>query len=322
LVSGGLKQNGVRDLVRKVATGDKRSLGKALSVLESGNRADALELIRAIYPGTGGAFVIGITGSPGTGKSTLTLQLAIHLREKGQRVGIIAVDPSSPFSGGAILGDRIRMQALANDPGIFIRSMATRGQMGGLASATEDAILAFDTAGYDKVLVETVGVGQDEVDIARAAHLTLVLLVPGMGDDIQSIKAGVMEIADAFVINKADLPGAKKTKLEIESMLALFSPSSQSSIPIIETVALEGKGIQELSEVLENLQEKISETVQKSKFEDSQARRRVFRLLEEKILESILSRIPSDILEDKLHLVSQRKIDPVTLSEELLEEFL
>lgn len=194
--------------------------------------------------------------------------------------------------------------------------------MGGLASATEDAILAFDTAGYDKVLVETVGVGQDEVDIARAAHLTLVLLVPGLGDDIQSLKAGVMEIADAFVINKADLPGTKKTKLEIESMLALFSPSSQPSIPIIETVALEGKGIQELSEVLENLQERISETDQKSKIEDSQARRRVFRLLEERIMESILTRIPSDILEDKLQLVSQRKIDPVTLSEELLMEFL
>ena len=210
----------VLTLANGVRQGDARALGRVLSYLESHEREMALELIRHLYPKTGNAFVIGITGSPGTGKSTLTFQLAQQFRKLKQKTGIIAVDPTSPFSGGAVLGDRIRMQALADDPGVFIRSMATRGRMGGLASSTEDAVLVMDSAGYEKIIVETVGVGQDEVDIAGTAHLTVVLLVPGMGDDIQSIKAGVMEIADIFVINKADLPGVSKTRHEIESMLA------------------------------------------------------------------------------------------------------
>ena len=279
-------------------------------------------MIRYLYPQTGRSFVIGITGSPGTGKSTLTYQLARMLRDTDQKVGIIAVDPTSPFSGGAVLGDRIRMQSLANDPGVFIRSMATRGQMGGISAATEDAVLALDSAGFEKILIETVGVGQDEVDIAGTAHVTVVILVPGLGDDIQSIKAGVMEIADVFVINKADLSGAAKTRREIESMLAINPLSSQREIPIIETVATQGEGIDQLVQTLKDSQNQISEGERLSDIEIQWARRRVMHLVEEKLMQTVLKKVPLNRLEGLLQQVSQRSIDPVTASEELLRQIL
>ncbi|HEX7177760.1 MAG TPA: methylmalonyl Co-A mutase-associated GTPase MeaB, partial [Pyrinomonadaceae bacterium] len=194
------------DLLSRVLAGEPRAVARAISKVEDGT-AGAFELMKGVFPHTGKGLVVGITGSPGAGKSSLVDKLAAFYRKGGERVGIVAVDPSSPFSGGAILGDRIRMQALGLDPGVFIRSMATRGQLGGLARATVDAVAILDAAGYRKIIVETVGVGQDEVEIVKTADVSVVVLVPGMGDDIQAIKAGIMEIGDIFVINKADREG-------------------------------------------------------------------------------------------------------------------
>ncbi|MGH9939685.1 MAG: methylmalonyl Co-A mutase-associated GTPase MeaB, partial [Blastocatellia bacterium] len=190
-------------LVERIRARDLRAIARAISKIEN-DALDANEILKALFAYTGRGLTVGVTGAPGAGKSSLVDKLALHYRSLGKRVGVIAVDPSSPFSGGAILGDRIRMQTLANDPGVFIRSMATRGNLGGLARATVDAVAVLDAAGYDRMLVETVGVGQDEVDIVKAADVSVVVLVPGMGDDIQAIKAGIMEIGDIFVINKAE----------------------------------------------------------------------------------------------------------------------
>ncbi len=210
----------MNDLAAPVLAGDRRAAARLLTLVENAP-LQARQALAALYPHTGRAHVVGITGAPGTGKSTLANRLALELRRRARTVGIIAVDPSSPFSGGAILGDRIRMQEAAGDPGVFIRSMATRGSLGGLARAAADAIRVLDAFGRDVILVETVGVGQDEVDIARAAHTTVVLQMPTLGDDIQVLKAGILEIADILVINKADLPGAERVQTALEMMLDL-----------------------------------------------------------------------------------------------------
>ncbi|MGA2186690.1 MAG: methylmalonyl Co-A mutase-associated GTPase MeaB [Bryobacteraceae bacterium] len=220
-----------------ILAGDLRALARAATAIE--NRTPAAEaLLRELFPRTGRALVIGITGAPGAGKSTLVDHMIRLLREEGRRVGVIAVDPSSPFSGGAILGDRIRMQRHHDDPGVFIRSMATRGCLGGLARATTDITVLLDAAGFDTVLIETVGVGQDEVEIAKLAGVTVVLLVPGLGDGVQALKAGIMEIAGVFVLNKADLPGADRLERDVKSMPGMATP-------IVRTVASEGKGVAE-----------------------------------------------------------------------------
>ena len=232
------------DLLEPLRRGEHRALGRAISWMENGHPG-ARELMARIWPHLGRAAVIGITGSPGAGKSTLTDQVARALRAQGQKVGILAVDPTSPFSGGAILGDRIRMQRIAADPGIFIRSMATRGALGGLARATQDAIDLLDAAGFDTVLVETVGVGQDEVDVVACVQTCCVVLVPGMGDEIQAIKAGIMEVADLFVINKADREGADQVEREIEAMKSL-AMSQGWDPPVLRTVAQQGEGVSEL----------------------------------------------------------------------------
>src|SRR5262244_67511 len=207
-------------LLDRVVAGDPLAVARAISRVED-NAATASDLMKQIFPRTGRALIVGITGAPGAGKSSLVDKLAAHYRRAGRTVGIIAVDPSSPFSGGAILGDRIRMQTLANDPGVYIRSMATRGNLGGLARSTVDAVAVLDAAGYDRTLVETVGVGQDEVDIVKTADVSVVVLVPGMGDDIQAIKAGIMEIGDVFVINKADREGVERTERELITLLEM-----------------------------------------------------------------------------------------------------
>jgi len=229
------------DLLEPLRRGEPRALGRAISWMENGHPG-ARDLMARLWPHLGRAVVIGITGSPGAGKSTLTDQLARSLRAEGQRVGILAVDPTSPFSGGAILGDRIRMQRIAADPGIFIRSMATRGALGGLSRATQDAIDLLDAAGFDTVIVETVGVGQDEVDVVSCVQTCCVVLVPGMGDEIQAIKAGIMEVADLFIINKADREGADQVEREIEAMKSLAMPSGWDP-PVLRTVAQQGEGI-------------------------------------------------------------------------------
>ncbi|WP_243288526.1 methylmalonyl Co-A mutase-associated GTPase MeaB [Geothrix terrae] len=234
------------DLLEPLRRGEARALGRAISWMENGH-PEARALMARLWPHLGRAVVIGITGSPGAGKSTLTDQLARALRAEGQKVGILAVDPTSPFSGGAILGDRIRMQRIAADPGIFIRSMATRGALGGLARATQDAIDLLDAAGFDTVIVETVGVGQDEVDVVACVQTCCVVLVPGMGDEIQAIKAGIMEVADLFVINKADRDGADQVEQELVAMKSMAATRPWDP-PVLRTVAQRGEGVPELLE--------------------------------------------------------------------------
>ncbi len=235
------------NIAADVVAGKRRAIARAISLVED-HEPEAGDLMRALHAHTGTAHVIGITGSPGTGKSTLTDKLIVQYREAGKRVAVIAVDPSSPFSGGAILGDRIRMQSRAMDPDIYIRSMGTRGALGGLASATGDAVKVLDAAGFDVIIVETVGVGQAEVDVIRLADTVCVVLVPGMGDDVQAVKAGVMEIADIFIINKADLDGSDKVYAEVEAMQMLGHPDTDDFwwSPLLRTVAEKGTGLPEV----------------------------------------------------------------------------
>ncbi len=242
------------DLGHRVLSGDPRALARAATIIENRNR-ESEPLMRELFPHTGRALLIGITGSPGAGKSTLVDQLTHALRRESKRVGVIAVDPTSPYSGGAILGDRIRMLDHYADPGVFIRSMAARGALGGIAKATTEMALLMDAAGCDVVLVETVGVGQDEIEIAKLADVTVVVLVPGMGDDVQAIKAGIMEIADVFVINKADQPGADRLEREIKTAEELAKRADSWRPPIVRAVAKDGTGIVETLAAIERYRE-------------------------------------------------------------------
>src|SRR3989449_8195192 len=242
--------------VEQILAGDIRAISRAITAIEN-HHPEAEEILRRVFPHTGKGYLAGITGAPGTGKSTLVDRLASHYRREQQRVGIIAVDPTSPFTGGAILGDRIRMQGHASDTGIFIRSMATRGFLGGLARATAEVALLLDAAGKQSVLIETVGVGQDEIDIVRLADCIVVVMVPGMGDDIQNMKAGLMEIADIFVLNKSDREGADRLEQQLHAMLSMTMPRVDRSAvsggwhpPVIRTVATENKGIDKLAEAI------------------------------------------------------------------------
>ncbi len=230
------------DLAAKVIAGDHRSIARLITLVEN-NAPDAVETMKQIHAHTGQASIIGVTGVMGSGKSSLIFELALAYRAEGKKVGIIAIDPTSPFSGGALLGDRIRMTDLSTDDGVFIRSMGTRGMMGGLTSSLYDVVEILDAAGMNVILIETVGVGQDEVDIVKIADTTLVVLIPGLGDSVQTIKAGLMEIADIFVVNKADKPGVEQTVAELESMLDLVN-NPDRRIPIVATSAKEKKGIQ------------------------------------------------------------------------------
>jgi LAO/AO transport system kinase len=274
--------------------------------------------MKAVYPHTGKALIIGITGSPGAGKSSLVDKLALFYKDKGERVGIIAVDPSSPFSGGAILGDRIRMATLGLDKNVFIRSMATRGNLGGLSRATVDAVAILDAAGYDKIIVETVGVGQDEVEIVKTADVSVVVLVPGMGDDIQAIKAGIMEIGDVFVINKADREGVLRTEKELEALLSLAHRPDFWNSPIIKTVATESKGIEDLSKAIESYNE-FQKTSENAERRASIARWRLLELLRERLLADVLSRNGTSEKLDELALgIAEKRNDPYSAVEEIL----
>jgi GTPase len=306
-------------LIERIVAGEPRAVARAISKVEDGS-ADAAELMKAIFPRTGRATVVGITGSPGAGKSTLVDKLALAYRQQAERVGIIAVDPSSPFSGGAILGDRIRMQTLGLDPNVFIRSMATRGNLGGLARATVDAVAILDAAGYGKVIVETVGVGQDEVEIVKTADVSVVVLVPGMGDDIQAIKAGIMEIGDIFVINKADREGVLRTEKELEALLSLAMRPDAWQPPIVKTIATENKGINDLSEAIERYREFQQKTEASLERRQSIARWRILELLRERLLAQTLStRTASERLESLTAEVAAKQRDPYSAVEEILK---
>lgn len=307
------------DLIQKIVDGDTRSVARAITQVENGSQAGA-EIMKAVFPKTGNAVVIGITGAPGAGKSSLVDKLALFYKEKGEKVGIIAVDPSSPFSGGAILGDRIRMAALGLDKSIFIRSMATRGNLGGLSRATVDAVAILDAAGFDKVIVETVGVGQDEVEIVKAADVSVVVLVPGMGDDIQAIKAGIMEIGDIFVINKADREGVLRTRKELEALLSLAHRPDLWHPPIVPTVATENKGIEDLSATIERYRAFTTSGEERSlERKNAIARWRLTELLRERLLADLMDR---DGANEKLEALSRDIADKISDPYSAVEKML
>jgi LAO/AO transport system kinase len=307
-----------KSLVDRLASGDKRAIARAISKVEDVSK-DASELMKQVFPLTGRGLVIGITGAPGAGKSSLVDKLATHYRKQGERVGIVAVDPSSPFSGGAILGDRIRMQTLGLDSGVFIRSMATRGNLGGLARTTVDAVSILDAAGYEKIIIETVGVGQDEVEVVKAADVSVVVLVPGMGDDIQAIKAGIMEIGDIFVINKADREGVNTTEKELEALLSLASRDDSWEPPIVKTVATESRGIQELAGAIEKYREFHLQTKSGEGRRRAIARWRILELLRERLVAQTLeSGSASETLERLAGEVASRQRDPYSAVEEIM----
>jgi len=303
-------------MIESVRSGDARALSRAISTVE--NRAPGWsDLLKALFPYSGKARVIGMTGAPGAGKSTLVDQLARHYRKEDRTVGIVAVDPTSPYTGGAILGDRIRMQDHFADPGIYIRSMATRGALGGLARTTADVTTVLDASGRDVVLIETVGVGQDEVDIVRLADITVVILVPGMGDDVQTIKAGIMEIADIFVINKSDREGAERVEREIRALQSLAMRHDGWTPPIVKTVASEGKGVQELARAIgeyQNYLQKENRALQKS-VENWQER--LIEMLRDVMLEKARAQLGNGNLAGMAREVAEHRRDPYTLVEEI-----
>ena len=305
--------------VDRIFTGDTHAVARAISKIEDG-ADEAADLMRQIFPRTGRALIIGITGAPGAGKSSLVDKLAALYRAKGERVGIIAVDPSSPFSGGAILGDRIRMQTLSLDKGVFIRSMATRGNLGGLARASVEAVAVLDAAGFDKIIVETVGVGQDEIEIAKTADVCVVVLVPGMGDDVQTMKAGIMEIGDVLVINKADRDGVLRTEKELEALLSLSVRADEWQAPIVKTVAIESKGIEELAAAIEKSHEFQRNAAASYDRRKAIARWRILELLRERLVARALNGNSVSAKLDQLAAeVAGKTRDPYSAVEELLK---
>ena len=325
--------NTVSGLTEALLAGNRRALARVISHIEN-NTDLARPLLAALYPKAGRAHIIGVTGSPGTGKSTLVNALAQVYRERDLTVGVIAIDPTSPFSGGALLGDRVRMRDLAGDPGVFIRSMATRGSLGGLAQATADVIMVLDAAGFDRVIIETVGVGQSEVEIASAAYTTVVVEAPGLGDEVQAIKAGVLEIADIFAVNKADREGVDRTVMALKMMLSLGvpekfqvmhhgrmlpveTPAARSepnawTPPIIKTVATSGQGAAELVDAIENHRLYLEQSGGRILRDRLRAATELRMILRDYLLEELLARTPRDVLQQAIEAVARREIDPYT----------
>jgi LAO/AO transport system kinase len=321
------------DLVPQVLAGSRRALARLLSHVE---RGEASAELQALYPHTGRAWVIGITGSPGSGKSSLVNALTQYYRAQGETVAILAVDPSSPFSGGAILGDRIRMRDLSGDSGVFIRSMATRGSLGGLARATRDMVRAIDAAGFDRILLETVGAGQSEIEVARVAYTTIVVEAPGMGDDIQAIKAGILEIADVLVVNKADRVGASQTARALKTMLelghpparvmhhgqsmavaAVSTPTAEWIPEVVMTVATERKGIVELAAAIE-AHRQHRQRQHNGALDPAAVRAELLERAREALFQQWLQALPPDTIEALVAQIQQRTIDPQTAVQQLL----
>ncbi|MCL4804687.1 MAG: methylmalonyl Co-A mutase-associated GTPase MeaB [Anaerolineae bacterium] len=330
-----------RDWIAGARQGNTRSIARLITLVESGAAA-AQDIVRILYAHTGKAHIVGITGSPGSGKSSLVNELAKAFRVDGRRVGIVAVDPSSPFTGGAILGDRVRMRDLSGDEGIFVRSMASRGSLGGLARSTMAVVKVLDAAGYDVILVETVGAGQAEVDIATSAHTTIVLEAPGMGDDVQSIKAGILEIADILVVNKADQPGANRTVKSLEMMLHLAMPpaiddpahrdaghrdwvargetagrSDGWGVSVLQTVATTGTGVIELAAAVDRHREYLLATGGWTARERARSRSEIERLLRERFIDEMNARVPAEERAALISAVVERRMDPYAAADRL-----
>ncbi len=305
------------DLSKRLMQGDKRACARIISLVEN-NDEKAISIIKDLYKHTGRAHVIGITGPPGGGKSTLTDKLTKELRKRGKTVGIVAVDPTSPFTGGAILGDRIRMSDLATDPGVFIRSMGTRGYLGGLSKATNNAVKVLDIYGMDYIFVETVGVGQSEVDIVKTADTVVMIMVPGLGDDIQAIKAGIMEIGDIFAVNKSDLDGASRTVVEIQTMLD-FSEKKDRRPPVMQVIASQNKGVDKLIDEIIAHMEYLKDTGNLQKKREKNARMEVIKLVEEEIMKMILDKAKAEDMLDAISKdVALRNLDPYSAKDKIL----
>lgn len=305
------------ELIQRFFNGDRRALARAITFVEN-RSSEGEEVLAAVYPRTGRAHLIGITGSPGVGKSTTVDRLAAHYRSTGRTVGIIAVDPTSPFSGGAVLGDRIRMPGIASDRGVFIRSLAARGHLGGLSVATEDVARVMDAFGFDIVLIETVGAGQSEVEVMDIAHSTMVVAAPGLGDDIQAIKAGILEIGDIFVVNKADRDGADRTVMELEVMLDLGQHQPAWRPPVLRAVARDDVGIVEVVEALDRHRRYLEE----SGVWLTQARQRAEAKIRQIVVERLAERVLGDssgVLADLTAKVSARQVDPYSAASHLLK---
>lgn len=311
----------VEEITRGVLAGDRRSIAKAITMVES-NAPEAKKLVSLIYPHTGKAHVIGLTGPGGSGKSTLIEKMVREYRRRGKTVGVVAVDPTSPFTGGAFLGDRIRMQELSTDEGVFIRSMATRNYAGGIAKTTKDAVKVLDAAGKDVVIVETVGAGQSEVEIVKVAHTIVVVHAPGLGDEIQAIKAGLMEIADIFVVNKADRENAEKAVMDLQAMLQLGDKEATWKTPILKTTAITGEGVPQLIEKIEEhrifLQKGLG-----FKRNLGKAEAELVDAIKETLANSIVEELKKEGKFEKiLREIVDRKIDPASAAEKLLNKRL